>query len=222
MRLDKGLMQATTLKLIDAEIFARLGSVEGWYELIANKLGDVSVKCWLAVLLLLAVPVSALAEGGCPPGQYPIGGQGVVGCAPIPGSGGASSGTAAQPTGKWETRWGAIVEDQKPDPNRALATGYSVSQNSKRAAVRAATDQCRAHGGTKCVLRIAYYDQCVALADPEPVNGRIPAGLVSSASHAATLEQARAMAMENCQAGSKGLACVISYSACSMSEFVRY
>lgn len=180
------------------------------------------MKNWLFALVLLAFPGYAFAEGGCPPGQYPIGGQGVVGCAPIPGSGGASSGAAAQPTGKWETRWGAIVEDQKPDPNRPLATGYSVSQNSKRAAVRAATNQCKAHGGTKCELRIAYYDQCVALADPEPVNGRIPAGLVSSASHAATLEQARAMAMENCQAGSKGLACVISYSACSMSEFIRY
>ncbi|TGS15267.1 DUF4189 domain-containing protein, partial [Mesorhizobium sp. M1C.F.Ca.ET.187.01.1.1] len=32
-----------------------------------------------------SLPQTASAEGRCPPGQYPIGGQGVGGCAPIPG-----------------------------------------------------------------------------------------------------------------------------------------
>lgn len=36
-------------------------------------------------LALAAFSGHAFAEGGCPAGQYPIGGQGVQGCAPIPG-----------------------------------------------------------------------------------------------------------------------------------------
>lgn len=48
----------------------------------------------LAVFVLLTlVSFSAFAEGACPPGQYPIGGQGVVGCAPIPGAWQAAPGT---------------------------------------------------------------------------------------------------------------------------------
>ncbi len=43
----------------------------------------------------------AYAEGGCPPGSYPIGGQGVQGCAPIPGAGGRSF--AAEPVAAPET-----------------------------------------------------------------------------------------------------------------------
>ncbi|WP_313051228.1 hypothetical protein [Stenotrophomonas cyclobalanopsidis] len=37
-------------------------------------------------LLLIAgmLPLTALAEGNCPQGMYPIGGQGVQGCSPIP------------------------------------------------------------------------------------------------------------------------------------------
>lgn len=180
------------------------------------------MKKRLLAIFFLVTPLSALAEGGCPPGQYPIGGQGVVGCAPIPGGGAAASGAAAQPTGKWETRWGAIVEDRKADPNRPLATGYAVSQKSKRAAVRVATDQCKANGGNKCEVIVSYYDQCVALADPQPVNGRIPGGLTTAVSTAADINQARAMALQNCQADSKGLACYISYSACSMPEFREF
>ncbi len=177
---------------------------------------------WALVFLICAAPGVVWAEGRCPPGQYPVGDQNVGGCAPIPGSSSSSSEASSAPTGKWETRWGAIVEDQKPDPNRPLATGYAVSQKSKRAAVGMATDQCKAQGGAKCELRIAYHNQCVALADPQPVNGRIPAGLTSSASGAPTLEQARALAMQNCLSGSGGASCAISYSACSMSEFRKF
>lgn len=167
-------------------------------------------------------PLPALAEGGCPPGQYPIGGQGVQGCAPIPG--GSSSGTAPapRPTGKWETRWGAVVEDQKPDPNKPLPTGVSVSQKSKREAVAVATEKCKAKGGIKCKLRIAYYNQCVALADPDPVNGRIPPGLFSSAVSAGTEERARSLSVEECSRDSKGASCSVIYSACSMSEFKSF
>lgn len=49
----------------------------------------------LCLLLIAgALPFSALAEGNCPPGMYPIGGQGVQGCAPIPAGGGGRGGGA--------------------------------------------------------------------------------------------------------------------------------
>ena len=69
-----------------------------------------------AVLLAQFVPVAAMAEGRCPPGQYPIGGQGVGGCAPIPGAG--QSGDGVAPTGRWETRWGAIASDAGHDTRK--------------------------------------------------------------------------------------------------------
>ena len=47
----------------------------------------VIVVCTMAALSVVAGPV--LAEGRCPPGQYPIGDDRAPGCAPIPAGGGA-------------------------------------------------------------------------------------------------------------------------------------
>ncbi|MGH8039935.1 MAG: DUF4189 domain-containing protein [Pseudomonas sp.] len=44
------------------------------------------MKIVLAIFLLI-LSSGVRAEGACPPGQYPVGGQGVQGCAPIPGAG---------------------------------------------------------------------------------------------------------------------------------------
>lgn len=60
----------------------------------------------LFTLLLLGASHVAFAEGGCPAGQYPIGGQGVQGCAPIPSAG--SGGGDLRPNGRWIKTWGAI------------------------------------------------------------------------------------------------------------------
>lgn len=61
-------------------------------------------------LLLLGGVDRAWAEGNCPPGYYPIGGQGARGCAPIPGGATGSTGSSeirlATPTGKWTKTWG--------------------------------------------------------------------------------------------------------------------
>jgi len=55
----------------------------------------------------------AYAEGGCPPGSYPIGGQGVQGCAPIPGAGGGvsqqSPSPRPRPLGEWIRTWGGVA-----------------------------------------------------------------------------------------------------------------
>lgn len=175
-----------------------------------------------SLFLFSLLPFAASAEGGCPPGQYPVGGQGVQGCAPIPGQRTSRAPTAPQPAGKWETRWGAVVEDQAPPPNAPLATGASVSQKSKRAAVQLATEECRKEGGVRCELRMAYHNQCIALADPVPVKGRIPAGLTSSMAGGATIDKAKEVALSECRAGGRGNNCTVTYTACSMSEFKAF
>lgn len=41
---------------------------------------------FLLLILLTLAPLVTYGEGRCPPGQYPVGGQGAGGCAPIPAS----------------------------------------------------------------------------------------------------------------------------------------
>lgn len=164
------------------------------------------------ILVLTAVPTTSLAEGRCPPGQYPVGGQGTGGCAPIPSSGGADA-RGPVPTGKWETRWGAISEDLT-----TLATGASVSMKSKRQAIAAATAECEKLGGKACKTRLTYFNQCAALADAtaESLNGETG---TSIAAHAETEDQAKNLALAQCGSAQGGQKCGIVYSACSMSEF---
>lgn len=174
-------------------------------------------KLILAVMLVL-VPVIGFAEGRCPPGQYPIGDDRAPGCAPIPGAegGGGAGMPAPVPTGKWETRWGAIVEDAEN-----LATGASVSMKTKRQAVSAAEAECRKVGGRNCKLRLAYYNQCIAIADPD-ARQIADGGGKSMAVSAQTVEKAKTMALEQCRATDGGQTCTIAYSACSMSEFKSF
>lgn len=170
----------------------------------------------VVIFVLMAVPGISFAEGRCPPGQYPIGGQGAGGCAPIPGSAGGPESSSPVPTGKWETRWGAIAEDTATgNKGGNLATGASVAQQSKRAASSLALSRCKDEGGKKCEVRLTYYNQCVAMADP--VGERGP-GAITVASRAETDTLAKSNALAECQS-SGGQQCAIVYSACSLSEF---
>lgn len=174
----------------------------------------------LAMLSLASFVVHA--EGRCPPGQFPVGGQGMLGCAPIPGAagGGESQPSAPRPTGKWETRWGAIVEDGENN-----STGTSASQKSKRAAVSLATDRCKSAGGNSCKLRLAYYNQCIAFADPTPAFIRsVPPGTKTRnmVSAAETEDLAKSNAVKGCETDGSRQECHIVYSECSMSEFKSF
>lgn len=173
------------------------------------------MRILIAVLLSFA-SFLAHAEGRCPPGQYPIGGQGAGGCAPI-SAGGTGGAALSVPTGKWETRWGAVVED-----STNLATGASVSRKSKREATAAAMEECKKQGGNNCKLRVAYHNQCVAIADPTPESrrGRPELQAKSTDTAAGTVEIAKERAMGRCEA--YGHQCGIVYSACSMSEFREF
>lgn len=172
--------------------------------------------------LLLAAPYGALAEGACPPGQYPIGGQGVQGCAPIPGAGGAApTASTPRPTGKWETRWGALAEDSSANSRGVpLSTGVSESRRSKREAEKVAIEQCRLGGGKACRVTATYHNQCIAVADPKPLSQGGTGGK-SSIYSAGTVDQARGLALKGCSVAENS-GCSITYSACSMSEFKAF
>ncbi len=73
-----------------------------------------------------------------------------MGCAPIGGSASQQS-SGPVPTGKWETRWGASVEDESATSRGVVgATGVDESRQSKREAISVATEQCK-KGGDRSV-----------------------------------------------------------------------
>ncbi|HFF2826862.1 TPA: DUF4189 domain-containing protein [Stenotrophomonas maltophilia] len=166
----------------------------------------------LCLLIAGPLPFTASAEGRCPPGQYPIGDQGVGGCAPIPGAQGGESGTPMS-TGVWQRRWGAIAQDVSArEPGSYRPRGAAVSQKSKRVARSLAVDACRSDGGQKCQVWIAFRDQCVAIADPV---GTLAPGATSVVRTAGSEVLARSGATRECRE-KLGQACEIAYSGCSL------
>lgn len=69
---------------------------------------------------LMLAPVSVQAEGGsCPPGYYPIGGQGYQGCAPIPGGEGEE--TPGAPPQRPQTFHERAAASHTAETNSAIA-----------------------------------------------------------------------------------------------------
>ncbi|WP_460198764.1 hypothetical protein ACE15N_16845 [Xanthomonas campestris pv. passiflorae] len=73
----------------------------------------------LVFFYVLLIPMDGWAQG-CPVGQYQIGGQGAVACAPIPQ--GNSIQQETRPSGKWIKTWGAIARDDDGG-NLGVSTG---------------------------------------------------------------------------------------------------
>lgn len=117
-----------------------------------------SILLFLLFATLLSPHVSAHAEGNCPPGFYPTtppGQSGPQGCAPIPGNS-LDSNTSQGP--HWVSRWGAIATDVK-----AGSVGASIDMQSQRKAEKAAINDCKSKGGTRCVIQISYANGCAAM-----------------------------------------------------------
>ena len=168
----------------------------------------------LAFLMLMSVLAFsshielASAEGRCPPGQYPVGGQGAGGCAPIPSSNGSAEQSGPVTIGRWIKTWGAIATAPSSGD-----MGASVGKRSKREATEEALMRCGSHGATDCRIGISYKNQCVAYADPEPGSK----GTVS-ASVAASKEQASDLVLSHC-AKRGGGQCKVLYTDCSEPIF---
>ncbi|WP_082002552.1 DUF4189 domain-containing protein [Xanthomonas cannabis] len=161
---------------------------------------------FVIVFFLMASDVSA--EGQCPPGYYPIGGQGVTGCAPI--SGGDSSSGLPQATGEWEKRWGAFAIDAAVG-----VLGASARNKSKSDAKRAAIQDCVGLGGKACKVNFVYHNQCAAVARSIDGGG-------STIQGAKSVEEAKKLVLEACESNSKVEKCELIYTECSMSEFRHY
>jgi len=114
----------------------------------------------LLALALLLFEVSARAEGNCPPGYYPIGGQGVQGCAPYPNQAQPQQqrpAPALQPQ-QWESRWGAIVTDGVKG-----VIGSASGMSGQAQAEQSAMADCQAKGGSDCKLAVSYANGCGAM-----------------------------------------------------------
>lgn len=157
----------------------------------------------VAVFLAL-IATDTNAEGGCPPGQIPYSGTPVPGstasmatCGPIP--------TSQPAAPQWRSRWGAIADD------RYGVFGIVADERSERSAKKAAVAACIDRGGKDCKATFTYRDQCAVVVGTD--TNSISQG-------AATIEQAKSLALEKCEAaGSKE--CWVYYSGCSLPVRVR-
>ena len=147
----------------------------------------------------------AHAEGGsCPPGQYPVGGQGWQGCNPIPGYG-SQQHAPQQAAPQWESRWGAIATD---GPSGAL--GAATDKRSKREASQAALQDCQSKGGVNCKIDAAYDNQCAAV---------VVGSGGYNVQNAPTTDRAVAIGMKICREGLTD--CHAYYTACSLPVRTR-
>lgn len=161
----------------------------------------------LSVNSLLFSTKGLLAEGGnCPPGYFPTGGGGAVGCAPIPNYNlpGAQQ-HPPDPGPTWQTRWGAIAIDGQ-NSRFAGVEGFSTSSKAKKAAIKL----CRSNGGKKCKILLNYYNQCGALAWGQ--QGAIASG-------GPVLEEVMKQSVAACS--EKTSNCQVYYSGCSYPEKVQ-
>jgi hypothetical protein len=167
----------------------------------------------ISCFFLLFIFSDVRAEGRCPPGQYPVGGQGVQGCAPIPGYGahGGNGGHAAPvPSGEWLKTWGAIAGS--PSTN---LMGVSVGEISKEEAERVALAKCAAEGDRNCKINLSYHNQCVAYVVPSSGKG------VPYVVSAPTEAEALGDAILSCS-DTGGGRCIRFYSECSKPIFIPY
>ncbi|KAB7773733.1 hypothetical protein CEK69_03120 [Xanthomonas sp. LMG 12462] len=174
----------------------------------------------LSLCILMCAAYGAHAEGGCPPGQYPIGGQGAAGCAPMPQSQAAPQ-EAPRPTGYWVKTWGAIAMGAGDGWN---SLGVTTGKASKSEAEADALRRCSSDGVKDCRIGFVYKNQCAAVAEPQ-VGGRAYLDGPTSFAAAGDEEAASGVAMERCERENRavsGMQCKVIYTACSKAVFKSY
>ncbi|APO95059.1 DUF4189 domain-containing protein [Xanthomonas vesicatoria] len=172
----------------------------------------MKIKLLLTTLVLISFSYYAYAEQGCPPGQYPIGGQGVAACAPIPQGG--SNQQEARPLGKWIKTWGAIASDG--GPNLSVSEG----KTKKSIARDEALAKCKSVSGKECKIDFTYENQCAAVAEPYQ-DGKSIDGILSYAG-APTREIATNNAIGSCTKNNKSAKCRSIYTGCAEPIFKSY
>lgn len=158
----------------------------------------------MAVLLCLLSSGTAHAEGGCPPGERPIN------TAPPEGSAASMASCMpyedSTPAPRWASRWGAVAGDS------AGTFGISENEKTQKKAEKAALAQCKAQGGTDCIVAMHYVNQCLSIATST---------VKSNVARAPDVQGARQDSLQGCSRGSNGQKCSVFYSGCSLPVRVR-
>lgn len=165
------------------------------------------------LILMLVLACSSFAAHGqqppnggspCPPGMIPGYGKCYAPNDPDRFYRGSEVDRPAYTGSLWQDRYGAFAVDSATG-----SYGYSASASSKKAAFKAAIDDC---GGGGCKVVTWVRNGCLAVAS----------GTTSSYVIRADLKQAEAGAIERCSKNDvDGAACKIIYSACSLPVRVR-
>lgn len=157
----------------------------------------ILIKAILLILGFFFAGGTLHAEGNCPAGYSPIGatdGQtGTQGCAPTPGYN-------QVPTAHWENRWGAMATDDVKGVVRS-----AVGASNRDQAESKALAGCKADGGLRCKVELAYYNQCAAMTVGDN-NHNITS--------AATLNEAIQLSLKTCSSATDH--CHVYRTACSL------
>ena len=154
------------------------------------------------IMILLATASAGSMAQGMPPPAHPN--------SPYYVPPGAQSGNGITPNApelKWVNRWGAIASDGKGN------YGISGQFDSSRSAKKAAILDCEKTGGVNCKIKIAYHNQCAAIAASD--GGR------TFLQTDAYEDTAKELALERCSSSYGKDSCWIYYSGCSLPVRVQ-
>ena len=172
----------------------------------------VSVVIKIAVVCALVATGTAYAQTACPGGVA----AGSAQCGPSPANHNTTPMAPGQsnvryfPTGVWKDSWGAIFVDSKVG-----SVGVSTDMPSATHAKKDALERCSKSGATDCEFLRTFRNQCVVLAWPRRIGGKV----VSY--NEKTIEEATKIALNVCMNDS-GEACDIVYSTCVEPIFESY
>lgn len=168
---------------------------------ISSSIGTIAKNSVRILLILMGMTWStlALAEGGCPEGQFPQQYGTTMGCTTMNAGGN-------QPVAPvWADRWGAIANDRKG------VFGIVSNLPSKRKAEKAAINECHKRGGGACVIDFTYHNQCVALGSNEDV---------TNTASGPDIDEVKIRAVRDCESRSNKK-CIVFYSGCSTAVRVN-
>ncbi|WP_260303022.1 DUF4189 domain-containing protein [Xanthomonas sp. 3307] len=159
-----------------------------------------SLGSFLFLLAISFFSTDVMAQTRCPTGVQAGGAQ----CLPDDEDSGP-----ARPTGEWIKTWGALVSS-----NQGHGAWTSTGKTTEDAARQDALGKCRSTGASDCVVDMAYFNQCVAVAGS---NGS-GAGSIDTGKNESVASQ---RALDSCQKKS-GFKCSVMYTDCTKPIFVKY